>query len=73
MERWKEEGVWHMLRGAGVKKKKICRGKRGIVSEALPWILISIAILAILMVSILVMKDKGIDIIDRVKSLFKFR
>lgn len=48
-------------------------GKRGIVSEALPWILISIAVLAILMVAIWVMKDKGLAIIDKIKDVFKFR
>lgn len=57
--------------GCRVQGKK--KSKRGIVSEALPWILISIAVLAILMVAIFVMKDKGIAIIDRIKDVFKFR
>lgn len=48
------------------------RGKRGIVSEALPWIMIAIAILAILMISIFILKDKGISIIDKFKGLFRF-
>ncbi len=48
-------------------------GKRGIVSEALPWILIAIALLAIMMVSILLFKDKGVSAIDSIKNMFRFR
>ena len=44
--------------------------KRGIVSEYLPWILIAIAVLAIVMVAIFVLKGKGISIIDSIKDLF---
>ena len=45
--------------------------KRGIVSEYLPWIIISIALLAILMISLVVMKEKGIFVIDNLKNLFR--
>lgn len=62
-------GCWVL--GANKKKNKRC--KRGIVSEALPWILIAVAVLVILMVGILVMKDKGVAIIDMIKDVFKFR
>ena len=44
--------------------------KKAIVSEYLPWILIAIAVLAILMIAIFVLKDKGIGLIDRIKDLF---
>lgn len=44
--------------------------KRAIVSEYLPWLLIGIAILAILMITIFVLKDKGISLIDKIKNLF---
>ena len=47
--------------------------KRGIVSEALPWIIISVAVLAILMVGALVFKHKGVSLIDQAKNLFKFK
>jgi hypothetical protein len=50
-------------------KKRI--SKKGIVSEYLPWLLISIAILVILMFAIFVMKDKGISILDKLKGLFR--
>ena len=49
------------------------KNKRGIVSEYLPWLLIAIAILAIMVIAIWVMKDKGISIIDQIKNLFKYR
>ena len=46
------------------------RGRRGIVSEYLPWILIAIAVLAIVLVAIFVLKGKGVSLIDRIKDLF---
>lgn len=46
--------------------------KKGIVNEALPWIIISIAILAILMISIFVLREKGVSLIDKFKGLFRF-
>ncbi len=45
--------------------------KKGIASEYLPWILIAIAILAIVLISIFVLKGTGISIIDKIKSLFR--
>lgn len=45
--------------------------KRGIVSEYLPWILIAIAVLALLVVAIFVLKEKGFSLIDNIKDLFK--
>lgn len=53
--------------------KRWIKSKKGIVSEALPWIIISIAILAILMIGIFVMRGEGTSLIDKVKGLFKFR
>ncbi len=47
--------------------------KKAIVSEYLPWILIAIAVLGILMIALLVLKDKGINLIDRIKDLFVWR
>lgn len=51
--------------------KKKWFNKKGIVSEALPWILISIAILVILMLSIFVFREKGITLIDKLKGVFR--
>ena len=53
---------------------KVTRGhkKRGIISEYLPWLLIALAVLAILMITIFVLKDQGVSLIDQIKNLFKF-
>jgi len=47
--------------------------KRGIVSEYLPWILIAVAVLAIVMIASSIMGEKGISLIDSIKSIFRFR
>jgi len=47
--------------------------KKGIVSEYLPWLLIGLAILAILMISIFLLKGKGFEFIDSIKNLFRGR
>ena len=44
--------------------------KRGIVSAYLPWLLIGIAVLAILMITIFILKGKGFSLIDQIKNLF---
>jgi hypothetical protein len=46
--------------------------KKGIASEALPWILISIAVLAILLLTIFILKGKGVSLIEKIKDLFRF-
>ena len=54
-----------------MKFQNIFRGKkRGIASEYLPWLLIAIAVLAIVMITIFLLKDKGISLIDKIKGLF---
>ena len=45
-------------------------GRRGIVSEYLPWILIAVAVLAIVLVSMLVLREGGSGIIEKIKNLF---
>ena len=44
--------------------------KRGVVSEYLPWLLIGLAILAILMITIFLLKGEGNSLIDKIKDLF---
>ncbi|MFH1326595.1 MAG: hypothetical protein ABIH59_00520 [archaeon] len=44
--------------------------KRGVASEYLPWILIAVAILVILMITMFLMKDQGLSLIDKIKNLF---
>lgn len=45
--------------------------KRGIATEYLPWILIALAVLVILSISIWVMKDKGISIIENLRGILR--
>lgn len=47
------------------------RDKKGIVSEYLPWLLIAIAVLAIVMISIFLLKGKGFEFIDNLKNIFR--
>jgi len=47
--------------------------KRGLVTEYLPWLLISLAVLAVLMITIFFLKQEGTSLIDKIKDLFKFR
>ena len=49
------------------------RNKKGIVSEYIPWLLIALAVLAIIVITIFLLKEKGISIIDSIKNLFKGR
>ena len=46
--------------------------KRGIITDYLPWILIAVAVLVILMLTISLMREKGISLIDKIKDLFRF-
>ena len=50
--------------------KKDCRG---IIADYLPWLLIGIAVLAIVMISIFLLKGKGLEFIEQVKNIFKGR
>ena len=49
------------------------KNKKGIISEYLPWMLIAIAILAILMITLFILKGKGVSMIDKIKDLFSLR
>ena len=44
--------------------------KEGVVSDYLPWILIAVAVLAIVLISIFVLKGKGFSLIQQIKDLF---
>jgi hypothetical protein len=56
-----------------MKKKKCVYGKNGIITEYLPWLIISLAVLAIIFVAIFLLKDSGIGFIDKIKNLFRGR
>lgn len=45
--------------------------KKGVISEYLPWLLIAVAILAIVMITVFLLKEKGFSLIDRIKDLFR--
>ena len=47
--------------------------KKGVISEYLPWILIALAVLAVLMITIFVLKGKGIAVLDNFGNLFRGR
>jgi len=44
--------------------------KRGIISDYIPWMIIAVAVLAILTISIFVLKEKGMSAIDQIKNIF---
>jgi len=45
--------------------------KSGVVSDFLPWLLIGLAVLAILLIGIFVLKGKGFEFIDQIKNIFR--
>jgi hypothetical protein len=45
--------------------------KKGIVSEYLPWLLIALAVLAIVMISIYFLKEGSLNLIDKLKLLIR--
>jgi len=48
-------------------------GKKGVVSSYLPWLLIAIAILAVVMITIFLLKERGFSLIDKLQDLFRGR
>jgi hypothetical protein len=49
------------------------KNRRGVISEYLPWLLIGIAVLAIVMITIFLLKGEGISLIDKIQNLFRGR
>ena len=47
----------------------INKNKKAIVSEYLPWILIAVAVLAIVFILIITLKNSGLSWIDKIKNL----
>lgn len=47
--------------------------KTGVIADYLPWLLIGMGILVIVMITIFVLKEKGISLIDQIKNLFRMR
>ena len=53
---------------ASIMEKK---SKKGIISDYLPWILIAVAVLVILMITIFLLRSKGLSLIDQLKNLLR--
>lgn len=49
------------------------RGKRGIEAEMIGWIIIGVAVLAVVLIGYFILKNKGISAIDYIKNLFRLR
>ncbi len=49
------------------------RGKKGVVADYLPWIILAVVLLGVMMLAIFAMKEKGFSLIDQLKNLFKGR
>ena len=45
--------------------------KKGIITEYLPWLLIALAVLAIVMILIFTLKGQGISLIDKIKDILR--
>jgi len=55
-----------------MKRLNYFKNKKAIVSNYLIWLLIGMAILAIVMITMFMLKGKGISIIDKIKNLLRF-
>lgn len=53
-----------------MKKRLVGKERKGIVADYLPWILIAVAVLAILVLAIAILKDKGVSLVGQIKNLF---
>ena len=49
------------------------KDKKGIITEYLPWLLISLAVLAIVMLTIFFLKQEGTSLIDKIKDILRFK
>lgn len=49
------------------------KNRKAIVTDYLPWLIIGLALLAIIFIAILLLKDKGVSFIDYIKNLFRGR
>ncbi len=56
-------------RRLGLKLNKL--NKKAIVMDYLPWLIIGVAVLTIVMITIFILKNKGVSLIDQLKGLFR--
>ena len=45
--------------------------KKGVIAEYLPWLIIALAALAIIMVTIFLLKGTGFSLVDKAKDLLR--
>lgn len=45
--------------------------KKGIVADYLPLVIIAVLVLSVLMISIFLLKGRGVELIDRIKDLIR--
>jgi len=46
--------------------------KRGIVQDYIVWIVIGLAFLALMTITIFLLKNKGFSLIEQIKNIFRF-
>ena len=46
-------------------------GKRGIIAEYLPWLLLALIVLVVIMLIIFSLREQGNSLIDQIKNLFR--
>lgn len=54
-----------------MKRGRLKKSKRGVISEYLPWILIAVAVLAILMITVFILRERGISLVDQIKDILR--
>lgn len=47
------------------------RGKKGIITEYLPWIILAVVVLTIIMIVIFSLRGQGESLISQIKNLFR--
>lgn len=55
------------------KFRKFSKSKKGIVMDYLPWLILGLLVLAVVMASIFLFKEKGVSFIDKIKDLIRGR
>ena len=54
-------------------KRGFVKDLKGIVMDYLPWLIIGLAVLAIIFVAIFLLEGKGSSFIDQIKNIFRGR
>jgi len=49
------------------------KNRRGIITEYLPWLLIALITLAVLVIVVFILKGEGIELVEKIKNIFRRR